>query len=148
MSPSDRSPVKTSSPRPVVLKPVLGTPNHSIFCMSPSFNTPDSTHQLISRVCKTWNGCGLWERHTKCVVAGGPQDRFENYWPRRPSGQDHGNQMSPLHNLTFLQHGTNCWFVWPEENWPPTESGFSQGFFLHSVTDGVLVPCRCRLWLA
>ncbi len=63
----------------VVLKPVLGTPNHSIFCMSPSFNTPDSTHQLISRVCKTWNGCGLWGRHTKCVVAGGPQDRFENH---------------------------------------------------------------------
>ncbi len=31
---------------------------------------------------------------------------------------------------------------------PPTESGFSQGFFLHSVTDGVLIPCRCRLWLA
>ncbi len=23
--------------------------------------------------------------------------------PRRPSGQDHGNQMSPLHNLTLLQ---------------------------------------------
>ncbi len=32
----------------VVLKPVLGTPNHFIFCMSPSFNTPDSTHQLVS----------------------------------------------------------------------------------------------------
>ncbi len=30
----------------------------------------------------------------------------------------------------------------------PTEPGFSQGFFLHSVTDGVLVPCLCRLWLA
>ncbi len=59
----------------VVLKPVLGTPNHSIFCMS----LPHLTHQLISRVCKTWNGCGLWERHTKCVVAGGPQDRFENH---------------------------------------------------------------------
>ncbi len=68
-------------PTSVVLKPVLGTPNHSIFCMSPSFNTPDSTHQFISRVCKTWNGCGLWERHTKCVVAGGPQDRFENHYP-------------------------------------------------------------------
>ncbi len=39
--------------RSVVLKPVLGTPNHSIFCMSPSFNTPDLTHELISRVCKT-----------------------------------------------------------------------------------------------
>ncbi len=24
---------------------------------------------------------------------------------------------------------TNCWFVWSEENWPPTEPGFSQGFF-------------------
>ncbi len=68
--------------RSVVLKPVLGTPSHSIFCMSPSFNTPDSTHQLISRVCKTWNGCGLWERLTKCVVAGGPQDRFENHCTR------------------------------------------------------------------
>ncbi len=31
---------------------------------------------------------------------------------------------------------------------PPTEPGFSQGFFLRSVTDGVLVSCRCRLWLA
>ncbi len=29
----------------------------------------------------------------------------------------------------------------------PTELGFSQGFFRHSVTDGVLVPCRCRLRL-
>ncbi len=28
------------------------------------------------------------------------------------------------------------------------ETGFSQGFFLHSVTDGVLVPCRCCLWHA
>ncbi len=31
---------------------------------------------------------------------------------------------------------------------PPNEPGFSQSFFLCSVTDGVLVPCRCRLWLA
>ncbi len=23
-----------------------------------------------------------------------------------------------------------------------------KSFFLHSVTNGVLVPCRCRLWLA
>ncbi len=30
----------------------------------------------------------------------------------------------------------------------PTEPGFSQGFFLCSVTDGVLVPCHCCLWLA
>ncbi len=35
-----------------------------------------------------------------------------------------------------------------EEMAPPTEPGFSQGFLLRSVTDGVLVPCRCRLWLA
>ncbi len=68
--------------RAMVLKPVLGTPNHSILCMSLSFNTPDSTHQLISGVCKTWNGCGLWERHTKCVVPGGPQDRFKNHCSR------------------------------------------------------------------
>ncbi len=31
---------------------------------------------------------------------------------------------------------------------PLTEPGFSQGFFLCPVTDGVVIPCRCRLWLA
>ncbi len=31
---------------------------------------------------------------------------------------------------------------------PNQKPGFSQGFFLRSVTDGVLVPCRGRLWLA
>ncbi len=67
--------------------------------------------------------------------------------PRQPSGKDHGNQWSPytdfgrqLEQTTGLsgQRGTD----------PSTEPGFSQGFFLRSVTDGVLVPCRCRLWLA
>ncbi len=29
----------------------------------------------------------------------------------------------------FAAVGTNCRFVWPEENRPPTEPGFSQGFF-------------------
>ncbi len=33
--------------------------------------------------------------------------------PGRPLGKDHGNQMTPLHNLTLQQHGTTCWFVWP-----------------------------------
>ncbi len=67
---------------------------------------------------------------------------------RQPSGKDHWNQWSP-YNLTLLQleqtSGSSG------QNWstaPPTEPGFSQGFFLRSVTDGVLVPCRCCLWLA
>ncbi len=38
--------------------------------------------------------------------------------------------------------------VWPEENWPPDWAWFLPRFFLYSVTDGVLVPCCCRLWLA
>ncbi len=59
----------------------------------------------------------------------------------------------PLEPVEFLQSefaavGTNYWFVWPEGIGPPTEPGFSQGFFLRSVTDRVLVPCRCQLWLA
>jgi len=39
---------------------------------------------------------------------------------------------------------------WPEENWPPTEPGFSQGFFIQSVPDEFLAPCHCCLgfWLA
>ncbi len=115
--------------KPVVLKPVLGTPNHSIFCMSPSFNTPDSTHQLISRVCKTWNGCGLWERLTKCVVAGGPQDRFENHWSKlcpiqyyRFSTHIYTPHFLPLYFALFSS--TNIWtllnqdtFTWESNDW-------------------------------
>ncbi len=60
-----------------------------------------------------------------------PRDRspVKTSSPRRPSGQDHGNQKNPLHNLTLLQLELNCCVVWPEEKWPPTEPGFSQVFF-------------------
>ncbi len=60
-----------------------------------------------------------------------PRDRspVKTLSPRRPSGQDHGNQLSPLHNLTLLQHGTTCWFVWPKENWPPNWAWFLPRFF-------------------
>ncbi len=51
--------------------------------------------------------------------------------PRQPSGKDHWNQFSP-YNLTLQPLEFNCWVVWPEEKWPPTEPGFSQGFFLRS----------------
>ncbi len=43
--------------------------------------------------------------------------RWPSRWRGLHSGQDHENQMSPLHNLTLLQPGTTCWFIWPEENW-------------------------------
>ncbi len=77
-----------------------------------------------------------------------PRDRspVKTSSPRQPSGKEHWNQWCP-YNLTLLlleqttdssgQRGTGT----------PTEAGFSQGFFLRSVIDGVLVPCR-SLWLA
>ncbi len=34
------------------------------------------------------------------------------------------------------------------QDWPPDWAWFLPRFFLHSVTDGVLVPCRSRLWHA
>ncbi len=73
-----------------------------------------------------------------------PRDRspLKTLSPRRPSGQVLRNQMSPLHNLTLLQLEFNCLLVWQEENCPP-----DWVFFVHSVTDGVLVPCRISLWL-
>ncbi len=37
----------------VVFKPVLQAPLPCTFCMSPLSDTPDSTHQLVSRDCKT-----------------------------------------------------------------------------------------------
>ncbi len=66
--------------------------------------------------------------------------------PRQPSGKDLGNQFEPS-NLTFAAVGIEllCRLARGEMA-PPTEPGFSQGFFLRSVTNGVLVPCCCRLW--
>ncbi len=53
--------------------------------------------------------------------------------------------MSPLHNLILLQPGIIQLVSSAQmRTGPPTKPGFSQGFFLHFVTDGVLVPCRCR----
>ena len=43
----------------------------------------------------------------------------------------------------------NCWFRLVRGELAPQLSLVSpKVFFLHSLTDGVLVPCRCRLWLA
>ncbi len=48
--------------------------------------------------------------------------------PRQPSGKDHWNQLSP-YNLTLQQLELNCWFIWPEENWPPDWAWFLPRFF-------------------
>ncbi len=82
-----------------------------------------------------------------------PRDRspVRTSSPRQPSGKDHWNQWNP-YNLTLLQleqtTGSSGQRGTAPPPAPPTEPGFSQGFFLRSVTDGVLVPCCCRLWLA
>ncbi len=72
-----------------------------------------------------------------------PRDRspVRTSSPRQPSGKYHWNQWSP-YNLSLLQNqrGTA----------PPDWAWFLPRFFffLRSVTDGVLVPCRCCFWLA
>ncbi len=66
---------------------------------------------------------------------------------RQPSGKDNWNQWSP-YNLTLLLLEQTTGSSGQRGTGPPTEPGFSQVFFLRSVTGGVLVPCRCRLWLA
>ncbi len=64
--------------------------------------------------------------------------------PRQLLGKDHWNQLSP-YNLTLLQLELTTGLSGQRGTGPP---GFSQGFLLRSVTDGVLALCRCRLWLA
>ncbi len=66
---------------------------------------------------------------------------------RQPSGKEHWNQWSP-YTLTLLQLEQTTGMSDQRGIGPLTEPGFSKGFFLRSVTDGVLVPCRCRLLLA
>ncbi len=78
-----------------------------------------------------------------------PRDRspVRTLSPKQLSGKDHWNQWSP-YNLTLLQLEQTTGSSGLRGTGPPTEPDFSQGFFLRPVTDGVLVPCRCRLWLA
>ncbi len=56
-----------------------------------------------------------------------PRDRspLKTLSPRWPSGQDLGNQMSPLHNLTLLQLEQTAGLSGQRR----TEPGFFQGFF-------------------
>ncbi len=70
---------KNGSSMAVVFKPVLQAPLPCIFCMSPLSDTPNSTHQLVSRNCKTWIGCVWQGRHPKCAGQGCLQYRFENH---------------------------------------------------------------------
>ncbi len=58
-----------------------------------------------------------------------PRDRapVRTSSPRHPSGKDPWNQWT-TYTLTLLQL-EQLLIVWPEGNWPPTEPGFSQGFF-------------------
>ncbi len=78
-----------------------------------------------------------------------PRDRspVRNLSPRQPSGKDPWNQWT-TYTLTLLQLEQTTGLSGRRGTAPLTEPGFSQGFFLHSVTDGVLAPCRCRLWHA
>ncbi len=47
--------------------------------------------------------------------------------PRQPSGKTSGTSWALQSD--FAAVGLNCCVVWTEEKWPPTEPGFSQGFF-------------------
>ncbi len=59
-----------------------------------------------------------------------PRDRspVRTSSPRQPSGKDHWNQWSP-YNLTLLQLEQTTGSSGQKEIGPPTEPGFSQGFF-------------------
>ncbi len=69
-----------------------------------------------------------------------PRDRspVRTSSPRQPSGKDHWNQWSP-YTLTLLQVEQTTGSSGQREICPPTEPGFSQGFLLSSITDGVLL---------
>ncbi len=71
--------------------------------------------------------------------------------PRWPSGQDHENQTILCSIWPVLQpriKPRRSGFVWPEENCPRLCLVSPKVFYSISVTDGVLGPCLCRLWLA
>ncbi len=128
----------------------MGTPNHNIFCMSPSFNTPDSTHQLISRICKTWIGCGLWERHTKYVVAGGPQDRFENHWSSGPPSTSWLTCLCGMEHCPAGKNNPQSWGTLSEQK----EASFIPGklcvwldsFTFHKDEYAWFQPCWSTPW--
>ncbi len=78
-----------------------------------------------------------------------PRDRspVRTSSPRQPSGKDPWNQWT-TYTLTLLQLEQTTGLSGRRGTGPPTEPGFSQDFFLRSVTDGVfcslpLSPLAC-----
>jgi len=78
-----------------------------------------------------------------------PRDRspVRTSSPRPPLGKDPWNQWT-TYTLTLLQLEQTTDSSGRRGTAPPDWAWFLPRFFLHSVTDGVFVPCRCRLWLA
>ncbi len=76
-----------------------------------------------------------------------PRDRspVRNSSPRHLLGKDHWNQWT-TYNLTLMQLEQTAGSSGRRGTGPPTEPGFSQDFFLHSVTDGVLVASGLLSW--
>ncbi len=74
-----------------------------------------------------------------------PRDRssVRTSSPRQSSGKDPWNECSP-YNLTLLQLEQTTGSSGQRGTGPPTEPGFSHGFFLRSVTDSLpLSPLAC-----
>ncbi len=94
------------------------------------------------------------DRHREMISAaliiGGGRDTWMSISPGNTSTKNTIKQK--LHNIIIVRNCNNIKNILrissgQRRNGPPTGPGFSHVFFfLHSVTEGVLVPCRCRLW--
>ncbi len=92
-------------------------------------------------------GACLHGSQGKIWLATPDTDPVKTWSPRRPSGQDHGNQMSLLHNLTLLQEQPTG-LSGQMRTGLPTEPGFSHVFFspfCHqwSFVSSPLLPLAC-----
>lgn len=67
-------------PSQVILRPVLGTPHHCTFCMSPSLDTLNSSLVISTNTLMSGVICVRWGRRTKCAVVGDSQDGFGKHW--------------------------------------------------------------------
>ncbi len=99
----------------VVFKPVLWAPPTLHIVCVPSSITPDSTHQLISRDSKTWNGCQIWETYKMCSIGGARRTGLKttlvhagyNYWHpiiATSFSQDNSSEFSAIMPEVFGEH--------------------------------------------
>ena len=97
-----RTMIRSGLHRPVVLKPLFGDPQTSMYLIYSRASTLDSTCQLINMYLTRWITSASKGYNKIVKRLGVPEERFEKNWPRLPDSA--WVRIQPTALLSLLSH--------------------------------------------